>query len=139
MEPVFQPYAERRRGFSDAEVAMILEMEKDMDAIRRMSGDMNDIIAQQGENITMLGDNVESAKVQTEIAEKDLIKASDYQSSWRYTAVITLIAGTTVISVPLGLTLGAKAGLISAGCCVGLGAVKTFVESFKRSKVNDRI
>lgn len=128
MELDFPLYVERRRGLSDSEKSMILEIEKDMESVRKLSDDMNDIVSGQGQQVCLLEDSVESAKVRTIVAEKELVRASEYQASTRYGLFVAMVAGTFFINVPLGLAFGIKAGLIGTGCCVGVGAVKTAVD-----------
>jgi syntaxin 7 len=108
---------------------MILEFEHDMESICSISTDINDLVSEQGEQISLMEDNIALTKIRTEQAEKDLVKAAEYQSSSRYSMVILIVAVTTMVNVPLGLAFGVKVGLIGAGCCVGVGAGKMIKDS----------
>lgn len=128
-------YKERGRSLSAEDQEMIFGIERDIEAINRLSVDMNGLVHEQGEAISLIGDNVESSKLRSSIAEKDLVQASEYQSSSRYGTLALIIVTMTAINVPLGLAFGAKVGLIGVGCCAGVGVTKVAYDSIPEKNI----
>ena len=96
----------------------IQQISQDATLLNEIFKDLRELVYGQQDSIDSIESNIGKAKENVEYAEEELIKAEIYQSkSFRKYIVLSsmLIAG---VSTPIGVTLGIKAGLGTAG---GLG------------------
>jgi hypothetical protein len=100
----------------------IQKISEDSNMIHEMFKDLQELIYGQQDVIDTIEDNVSHSKHYVEKAEEELVVADIYQSKSNRTYLLLstiLIAG---ISTPVGISLGVKTGLGTAGG-MGLGSI----------------
>ena len=103
--------------------AEMRQLAEDLAALREIMLDSQSLIVQQGEMLSQVQSNTESAAVQTSEGTKELHKASRYAVSARYKcaiiiAIIIVIIIVVVLAVLGGLGL-LKSNRLSAGSAGG--------------------
>jgi hypothetical protein len=105
----------------------IEELFKDVLIINDIFKDLNKIVAEQSEPISQIEKQMDETLKMTQSGVENLKKANEYNSSWlnkRNKLILMGIAGLS-INIPITLTLGLKAGVISGLSTVGLSAISS--------------
>lgn len=103
----------------------IEQIYKEVLVINDIFKDLNKLVAEQTEPIYKIEEQIDKTLKQTENGVENLKKAEKYYSSWlsrRNKLILLSIAGLT-INVPITLTFGLKAGVISGISTIGISAI----------------
>lgn len=105
----------------------IEQIYKEVLVINDIFKDLNKLVAEQTEPITNIEEQIVQTLKLTENGVENLKKAEQHYSSWlsrRNKLILMSIAGLS-INIPITLTLGLKAGVISSLSTVGLSAISS--------------
>lgn len=102
----------------------IVELATSIKELSEMFKDLNSLITVDDVKINAIATNIEEAKVQTEIAHNELVKAEKLKKSntLLFGILATLVAGPSI-----GLTLGIKAGVLTV---IGSGGITVMYNKF---------
>ena len=82
----------------------IAKLQKEITEMTEMFKSLNEVVEQQNQPITTIGDQIQSATVQTKKAQTELIQAKQYSDKYHYLMfggglVLTLIGGPVVLGI----------------------------------------
>ena len=100
---------------------------KDVQDINEIFKDLNKLVLEQSEPITVVEENIDSTVKNTEKAVQALKVAESYQNNWFSTKNKFILMGIAGLSIntPVAVLFGVKIGVISGLSTIGLSALST--------------
>lgn len=108
-------------NLEEKELNKLIEDIKDINEINAF---LNNIVLKQHENITKIELVMETSVKNSEKGLEQVVLANDYYKSYKYNQRLLIATGVLVITCPVALLVGLKAGIISGGVSLTYGLYK---------------